>query len=56
LRRLLVQVGADVTLHWVKAGHGLTPADIEAARAWLQEWAAARCDRAPGHGAKGRQI
>jgi phospholipase/carboxylesterase/glyoxalase family protein len=56
LRRLLSQAGADVTLHWETAGHELTPADIEAARAWLKEWATARRDRAPGHGAKERQI
>lgn len=56
LRRLLVQAGAEVTLHWEKGGHELTPADIEAARAWLQDWATAQRDRAPGQGAKGRQI
>jgi phospholipase/carboxylesterase len=27
--------GADVTLHVVQAGHGLTPEDVEAARGWL---------------------
>lgn len=37
LRRLLVQGGADVTLHWEAAGHGLTPRDIAVARAWLKE-------------------
>jgi predicted esterase len=52
LRRLLVQAGADVTLHWEKAGHGLTPADVEAARAWLQEWVTAQRDRAPGRDTK----
>ncbi len=36
LRRLLVQAGADVTLHWEPAGHRLTLRDIEAARAWLR--------------------
>jgi predicted esterase len=56
LRRLLVQAGADVTLHWEQVGHGLTPADIETARAWLRVWATAQRDRAPGQGAKGRQI
>jgi predicted esterase len=50
LRRLLVQAGAEVTLHWEQAGHGLTQADIEAARAWLEGWAAARGDRAPAKG------
>ncbi len=48
LRRLLVQAGADVTLHWAKAGHALTPLDVEAARAWLQGWVTARGDRARG--------
>ncbi|HSB13737.1 MAG TPA: dienelactone hydrolase family protein, partial [Bryobacteraceae bacterium] len=47
LRRLLVQAGASVTLHWEQGGHGLIPADIEAAHAWLEGWAAARGDRAP---------
>lgn len=42
LRRLLIQAGADVTLHWEQAAHGLTRADIEAARPWLQDWASAR--------------
>jgi predicted esterase len=36
LRRLLVEAGADVTLHWEQAGHRLAPRDVEAARAWLQ--------------------
>jgi phospholipase/carboxylesterase/glyoxalase family protein len=37
LRRRLVQAGAEVTLHWEPAGHGLTQADIAVARAWLEE-------------------
>jgi predicted esterase len=49
LRRLLHQAGADVTLHWEPAGHGLTPRDIEAARGWLEERVVARQDRAPEH-------
>jgi predicted esterase len=56
LRRLLSQAGADVTLHWETAGHELTPLDLGAARAWLQEQATARRDRAPDQGAKERQI
>jgi predicted esterase len=47
LRRLLVQAGANVTVHWARAGHGLTPADIEVARVWLEGWATARADQAP---------
>ncbi len=45
LRRLLVQAEADVILHWVKAGHALTPLDVEAAGAWLTDKATARRDR-----------
>jgi predicted esterase len=56
LKRLLVQAGADVTLHWVKAGHALTPLDIETARAWLQGWVTARGDRARGQGTQKRQT
>lgn len=52
LRRLLVQAGLDVTLNWEKAGHGLTPSDIEAARAWLQDWVTVQRDRAPGRDTK----
>jgi predicted esterase len=47
LRRLLVEAGAEVTLHWEPTGHGLTPADIEAAHSWLEGWATVRGDRAP---------
>ena len=50
LRLLLAQAGADVTLHWETAGHALTPLDLEATRAWLQERAVARHDRGPGRG------
>jgi predicted esterase len=56
LRRLLEQAGAEVTLHWEPAAHGLTPADIAAARAWLGERVPARRGGAPDHGAKARQI
>jgi predicted esterase len=47
LRRLLIQAGANVAVHWAQAAHGLTPADIEAARAWLADWATARGGRVP---------
>ncbi len=50
LRRLLVQAGAEVTLHWEQAGHALTPADIAAARAWLEERVPARRGGPPGRG------
>ena len=52
LRRLLVQAGADVTLHWETAGHALTPADIAAARPWLEKRMPARRNRSPGRGGK----
>jgi len=52
LRRLLVQAGADVTLHWEQAAHGLAPPDIEVARAWLEGWVATRGDRAPAKEAR----
>jgi len=35
LQRLLERAGAKVELRWVNAGHGLTPADVESAKAWL---------------------
>ncbi len=56
LRRLSVQAGADVTLHWVKAGHALTFSDVEAARAWLQGWVTARGDRVRGQETRERQT
>jgi phospholipase/carboxylesterase len=37
LAALLRQAGADVTIRFVKAGHGLTNQDIESARDWLGE-------------------
>ena len=55
LRHLLAQAGAVVTLHWEDAGHGLTPADIAAARAWLEESAPGRRDGLPGRGEKGNR-
>ena len=56
LQQLLVQAGANVTLHWEPAGHRLTPPDIEAARAWLQDWATARSRGARAQEARERQI
>jgi predicted esterase len=37
LAELLRRAGADVTIHFAKAGHGLTNTDLEAARRWLGE-------------------
>src|SRR5215475_9575905 len=36
LVELLRRAGADVTIRFAKAGHGLTNADLEAARDWLR--------------------
>jgi predicted esterase/catechol 2,3-dioxygenase-like lactoylglutathione lyase family enzyme len=35
LAELFRRSGADVTLHWQAGGHAVTPAQVEAARAWL---------------------
>jgi predicted esterase len=37
LAELLRRAGADVTIHFAKAGHGLTKNDLEAAHHWLGE-------------------
>ena len=37
LAELLRRGGADVTIRFVNAGHGLTNSDLEAARHWLRE-------------------
>jgi phospholipase/carboxylesterase len=37
LAELLRRAGADVTIRFAKAGHGLTNRDVEAARHWLGE-------------------
>jgi phospholipase/carboxylesterase len=37
LVELLRRAGADVTIRFAKAGHGLTNHDLEAARHWLEE-------------------
>ncbi len=36
LADLLRRAGADVTLHWTRAGHGLVQPDLVAAGAWVQ--------------------
>jgi predicted esterase len=38
LVELLRRAGADVTIHFASASHGLTNADVEAARTWLEEF------------------
>lgn len=35
LAELLRGAGAEVAVHWHAGGHGLTPGEVEAARAWL---------------------
>jgi predicted esterase len=42
LADLLRKAGADVSLHWSNAGHGLTREDLEAAKSWLELVAATR--------------
>jgi predicted esterase len=37
LAEILRRAGADVTIHFAKAGHGLTQNDLQAARHWLRE-------------------
>src|SRR6266496_3327492 len=37
LAELLRRTGADVTIHFATAGHGLTNDDLEAARHWLEK-------------------
>jgi predicted esterase len=37
LAELLRRAGADVTIHFAKAGHGLTKSDLKAAHHWLGE-------------------
>ena len=38
LARMLREGGADVTLAWQDAPHGLVEADLQAARDWLAQW------------------
>lgn len=42
LAGLLQRAGAQVTLRWEQAGHGLTPGDAAAAREWLSSLALGR--------------
>src|SRR5947199_148464 len=37
LVRLLRRAGADVTIHFAKAGHGLTNGEVETAGGWLKD-------------------
>jgi predicted esterase len=37
LAALLRAAGAEVSVHWVTAGHGLVAAEVDAARQWLAE-------------------
>ncbi|GIP41085.1 carboxylesterase [Paenibacillus sp. J31TS4] len=37
LERLLAEAGADVSVHWERAGHQLTATEVEAASAWFRE-------------------
>ena len=41
LADLLGSAGADVTVHWSRAGHNLTPDDIQAGARWMAEVSAA---------------
>ena len=45
LVELLRRAGADVTIRFAKAGHGLTNDDLEAARHWLEALNKARCEK-----------
>jgi phospholipase/carboxylesterase len=41
LAELLTKAGAEVTMHWSNAGHGLTREDLEAGQRWMEVAAAA---------------
>jgi predicted esterase len=41
LAEILHEGGADVTIHWTRAGHDITPDEISAAQQWLGRAAAA---------------
>jgi predicted esterase len=41
LADLLARAGADVTLHWTRAGHSLTREDLEACERWMSATGAA---------------
>jgi predicted esterase len=36
LAAIFKSADADVTLHWEKAGHGLTQGDLSTARDWMK--------------------
>lgn len=42
LADLLAEAGAEVTLHWTRAGHNLTRDDLDAAERWMTAVSAAR--------------
>jgi predicted esterase len=42
LANLLEKAGAEVTLHWSNAGHGLTREDLETGERWMETVTAAR--------------
>ncbi len=46
LARLLESAGARVTLAWQQGGHGLTPGEVESARAWFQAGETTRAGKA----------
>jgi phospholipase/carboxylesterase len=41
LADLLGSAGADVTVHWSRAGHNLIPDDLQAGARWMAEVSAA---------------
>ena len=46
LADVLRHSGADVTLHWHPGGHTVTPGEMDAARRWIEQRAAAPASRA----------
>jgi predicted esterase len=36
LAELLTKAGAEVTMHWSNAGHGLTREDLEVGQRWME--------------------
>lgn len=46
LADVLRRSGADVTLHWHPGGHAVTPGEMDAARRWIEQRAAAPAPRA----------
>jgi predicted esterase len=51
LGELFREAGADLTLSWYDAGHGLVQAEITAAREWVARWEGKWAARGsnPGH-------